>query len=639
MPFEMGGGWGGGAGLKGLDILQSLQNVGAGRAQGMAGIGGGASTDASAGTLDTSNPDLANAFQIGDGAAGGDSGSDITSALQASRSTNRGYSSDIADIGAGLGGGAGSGGSGGGGLNDFAPMLMKEIQRQFAANSANNGEEPLTKEDKGLALAQAGFGMAAGRSPHALTNIGEGASAGVQALQQMRQQRALLAMKNIQLLSAGVNAQYLNDQRVARTDNLRQVNQLTANSVLGPSDLQPLIDEAQRTGSATNLMAHLTGPAGPANKATALRMIPPGTDLANQVLAFTGAKAYTVQNAKVAAGPESYNPGEGAQLRQPGPALTVQPGGVITPVRPQSTGVGVRPPATTAVPPSPPPGPPGPPPPPAAATNTPITPPPPKPAPLTPQTDPTDQRWSLFPPVATLPSNDPATKKFSQGVAADQAKYYAEVNDQADAAKQNGYIYTNMINAAQHFPVGSGSTLYGNANKLLLTTARTASAAWEAGGGQPFDLSGLADKVGNGDDFDKNQTNFVGAAAKAVSPRASTQELKFLGGGVLNREVSPMGFRIIGAQVQALNDYNQAKQQAMELYRSNPKNQTHMLTGFDDWYNRNNDPAVYMMHRLSPEDAAVAYKNLGNAPGGKALQAKLQQQMDWVQARGLYPTA
>lgn len=82
------------------------------------------------------------------------------------------------------------------GISDLHPALIEMTRRAM-----QEGDAP-TSEDKGLALAQAGFAMAAGDSPHALQNMGRGAMAGVSALQDLRQQRALQRMKEVQALQA-----------------------------------------------------------------------------------------------------------------------------------------------------------------------------------------------------------------------------------------------------------------------------------------------------------------------------------------------------------------------------------------------------------------------------------------------------
>lgn len=82
------------------------------------------------------------------------------------------------------------------GLSSVSPLLMELARRQMADDGGI--DTPLTGEDRGLALAQAGFAIAGGESPHALTNIGQGAGVGLNALQKLKQQRALQRMRESQ---------------------------------------------------------------------------------------------------------------------------------------------------------------------------------------------------------------------------------------------------------------------------------------------------------------------------------------------------------------------------------------------------------------------------------------------------------
>lgn len=123
---------------------------------------------------------------------GGGGVPDISSAFQLGEQYGAEEEEQYADAGGGMGGGMPAMQGDSTGVSDLHPMLIEMTRRAMA-----EGDSP-TSEDKGLALAQAGFGMAAGQSPHALQNIGAGAMQGVQALQELRQQRALQRMKEVQ---------------------------------------------------------------------------------------------------------------------------------------------------------------------------------------------------------------------------------------------------------------------------------------------------------------------------------------------------------------------------------------------------------------------------------------------------------
>lgn len=136
--------------------------------------------------------DLSSAFSLGSGAAGG--GAD-------SLGVRGGVADPGSERGAGLGG--------------ISPMLAELTRQQFKSLQ----EEGPSSEDKGLALAQAGFAMAAGQSPHGLSNIGAGAVAGIESLQKLKEQRALQRARALQTLQT---AQYHQDQ-IGQTAALRKI--------------------------------------------------------------------------------------------------------------------------------------------------------------------------------------------------------------------------------------------------------------------------------------------------------------------------------------------------------------------------------------------------------------------------------
>jgi hypothetical protein len=89
---------------------------------------------------------------------------------------------------------------------NFSPGFM-ELAKQYI--NAQDQDAPLTAEDKWLALARAGFGMAASDAPSFGQALGEGAMGGITQLQQVRAQRAEQAARRAQmgLQVAGTEAQ------------------------------------------------------------------------------------------------------------------------------------------------------------------------------------------------------------------------------------------------------------------------------------------------------------------------------------------------------------------------------------------------------------------------------------------------
>jgi len=88
---------------------------------------------------------------------------------------------------------------GGDGTIGLPPQFIEMVRRDM-----QGGEGELTREDKSLALARAGFGMAASQSPHLGVAIGEGGLQGLQGLERVRQQRAMERMKRDALMQQGM---------------------------------------------------------------------------------------------------------------------------------------------------------------------------------------------------------------------------------------------------------------------------------------------------------------------------------------------------------------------------------------------------------------------------------------------------
>lgn len=171
--------------LQGLNMFLALQsamppNGGAPQAQQQPQAPGGA----------PQGIDIAAAFRTGEQAAKGDVGQ-----------APRGYAMGGPVRGYDAGGMVDDGSDDGDddGLGSISPMLMALTKRQLAQEG---GDVPLTSQDRGLALAQMGFGIAGGTSPNALQNIGQGASYGLTQLQKIKQARALQRMRESEATQA-----------------------------------------------------------------------------------------------------------------------------------------------------------------------------------------------------------------------------------------------------------------------------------------------------------------------------------------------------------------------------------------------------------------------------------------------------
>lgn len=111
------------------------------------------------------------------------------------------------------------------GISDIPPQIAQMIRANMADESdmgdqSDMGE--LTKEDKALALARMGFGMAASQSPHLGVAIGQGGMEGLKGLADVRRQRAMERMRRDALeQQMGMQVERLAEQRRAAQERER----------------------------------------------------------------------------------------------------------------------------------------------------------------------------------------------------------------------------------------------------------------------------------------------------------------------------------------------------------------------------------------------------------------------------------
>lgn len=490
----------------------------------------------------------------------------------------------------------------------FAEMLRRDMQ--------GGGGSELTSEDKSLALARFGFGMAASKSPHLGVAIGEGGVQGIQGLEAAGQQRALNRMKALSLYNSALGTQALIGQRGANVAATNQKVGLTEGGKLTRETAAPIVQHMLETGDFSDMSKTGVGLLGTYNKKIIYDMLAEeNPDLANQALVYAQSlsehKGYGNQLGQNAAGPSSFNPGSGQVLRgapAPGPIATVgRPAPIVAPPMAPATAPEVAPPGVTP-------------------QATPALPAPA--AVVAPKINPFDHI------PAPTPMPQPTTTGMKAELdqrASDLGKLGATIDKSADAAKGMNFIYDNMNHARDHFVTGKGSTIWNEANAYLLQAANGINATLGDG---TIDTKDMEGKVGNYQDFKKNGVNLIGSATRAVSPRASTQEMLFLAQGVPNNEMTDTGYDLIVNQLQGVNDFALAQQKAKQLYIQNPKNKSQTLDGFDSWFNQAVDPAVFMLHRMSPESAAAAINNIKRS--NPQMAKKLVTQLSTAKNLGLF---
>jgi hypothetical protein len=215
------------------------------------------------------------------------------------------------------------------------------------------------------------------------------------------------------------------------------------------------------------------------------------------------------------------------------------------------------------------------------------------------------------------------------------AKREAEINEQAVNAVGANNTLENMRLASSHIDLGAGASTVQTANTWLLSLGKSLG----------VDTTGLQDKVANSEDFNKNSVAMVSAATKAVSPRASQQEMQFIAKSQPSQEMSRGGFNMIADQMQGVNDFATARAQALQDYiNGNAKTgiKPHGNSGgFDVWFNQQVTPGAFTLQRMtqSPEGQErfkALFSDLNKTPEGQRAARGMMAHFQSAQKLGLF---
>ncbi len=187
-----------------------------------------------------------------------------------------------------------------------------------------------------------------------------------------------------------------------------------------------------------------------------------------------------------------------------------------------------------------------------------------------------------------------------------------DANEESAAARQQVAVYNQMGEAlAQIGPTGAfrdlSTPLAHLANYLGL---------------KPFNITNISE-------FDKYRTQMVGAATKAVSPRASTQEMNFLSKSVPDVNMPGKAAQVLVSELRGLSQYQVIKANALTYYMQHiaptlkgPYAGTSMA--FEKWW-MNNGPSpsaivlTSVMSDLTPAERVKYRKALMSNPTGKHM--------------------
>ncbi len=200
-----------------------------------------------------------------------------------------------------------------------------------------------------------------------------------------------------------------------------------------------------------------------------------------------------------------------------------------------------------------------------------------------------------------------------------------DANEESSAARQQVAVYNQMGQAlSQIGPTGAWRDL---------TTPLAHIANYL--GLKPLNITSIAE-------FDKYRTQMVGAATKAVSPRASTQEMNFLSKSVPDVNMPGKAASVLVSELRGLSQYQVIKANGLTWYMQHvaptlkgPYGGTSMA--FEKWWT-NNGPSpsaivlTSVMTNLSASERVAYRKALLNNPTGKHMWRQAMKARAFEQA-------
>lgn len=209
----------------------------------------------------------------------------------------------------------------------------------------------------------------------------------------------------------------------------------------------------------------------------------------------------------------------------------------------------------------------------------------------------------------------PGQKSYEEGRGGELSKRMAEIDDQAEGAKQANFLLTQMQVDSSDFVPGKFADARGELGKYIRTV-------------NP-DYNG---SVAAYERFVKNAITLTNEEVRQVSSRAAVQEYKAIQGAQPQPEMSPLGIKKILDQKFSINDYKLAKQTARDSWLQSHNNSPE---GFETDFNKNISPAVFLVARMSEDELRDMYAKIKKQENGDKVLANLQKKILYAHQNGL----
>jgi hypothetical protein len=140
--------------------------------------------------------------------------------------------------------------------------------------------------------------------------------------------------------------------------------------------------------------------------------------------------------------------------------------------------------------------------------------------------------------------------------------------------------------------------------------------------------------VASYEDFVKNAGNLTRQAVRETSPRAAVQEFRLISEALPNPEISPIGLQRVISEYQGLNDYRIVKSQAQQAWEQQHGGLGN-VQGFETDFQAKTSPYAFIMARMDPTERRAIIGQLNQTPEGRNELQHLGQQIGYLKSSGL----
>lgn len=227
-------------------------------------------------------------------------------------------------------------------------------------------------------------------------------------------------------------------------------------------------------------------------------------------------------------------------------------------------------------------------------------------------------------PVGATAAISPQQHEFLKERGESLGRQFEQIDEDAAAAVRSNFLFDNLRNDSRTWNMGKLANAAGEARAWLSAVAHAFN----------VDPSGIDQKLGDFQAFNKSSGILLREAVRKVSSRAAVQEYKMIGDTLPAPTTSERGFGQVADQWQALNDYEVAKQKFAHGYQGDPQN-------FNVEWNGKVSPTSFLLHRMTQtpggqQDFSAMVARMQQTPEGKQTLAKMRRDYYFAQQQGLF---